>query len=261
MRRSAAEDDPLPLVEAGLRMACAQVGTVGSLGGFELFRIAHEHPFLRSIALPKGDPPDWRAELDGLVRAAAALGLVPRIELLVERRAGLRAALAHAGWLRTLSVPVLVIRPPKEPPTDPGALRLGRETPDDLVMATLAAQHAILGASPPSPAECASLRDCLGDGGVRTWVRLDETGRPIAAVSLLGGPPAVELAGLWTAPERRRTGLARGLAKTALAHAAEAGVELVWAGAASRASEALLRGLGMVAAGTLESWERPAAWP
>jgi hypothetical protein len=261
VRRDLEGEDPLPLVEAGLRTACAQVGTVEDLAAFELFEIPREHPFLRSMALPKADPPDWQAPLEELVRAAAARALVPRIELLVERRLGLRTALVRAGWLRTLSVPVLVIRPTAESRTRGSALRLGRETPEDLLVATLVAQHAISGASPPSPAECASLRGCLSEGGVRTWVRLDEAGRPIAAVSLLGGPPAVELAGLWTAPERRREGLGRDLARTALADAAETGVELVWAGAASRASEALLQDLGMLVAGTLESWERPAAWP
>lgn|GEM_PF-3486257 len=261
MRCGPEADDPLPLVEAGLRTACAQVGTVEDLGAFELFEIPREHPFLRSTALPKADPPDWQAALEELVRAAVARALVPRIELLVERRRGLRAALARAGWLKTLSVPVLVIRPTAESRAGGSALRLGRETAEDLSDATLAAQHVISGASPPSPAECAYFRHCLSEGGVRTWVRLDETGRPIAAVSLLGGPPAVELAGLWTAPERRREGLARDLASAALADAAEFGVELVWAGAANPGSSALLRGLGMRVAGTLESWERPAGWP
>jgi ribosomal protein S18 acetylase RimI-like enzyme len=252
------ELDPGALVEAGLATACGQAGAARSLLGFDLYRIPDEHPFLRSLALPRGDPPDWAGPLDELVRVCATLGLSPRLELLAQRRARLRAALAAAGWVRTLAVPVLAEPVRRAARAEGGAWRLDAAAPEDRLAATLAAQHAILGAAPPSAAELACFRACLADGDVRTWVRLDESGRPVAAVSLLGGPPAVELAGLWTRPDRRRRGLARSLARAALAGAAETGAQLVWAGAANAASEALLRGLGMTAIATLESWERPA---
>ncbi len=250
--------DLAALVEAGLRVACARAARPRPLAGFELFRIPVEHPFLRTLALPRAEPSEWGEPLRELVRVCAAEGLVPRIELLAQRREALRAALGAAGWIRTLAVPVLV----KE--VEPGAasaaadtvLRLEAASAWTLLAATLEAQHAILGAAQPRPAEEAAFRACLADGSVRTWVRLDEQGRPVAAASLLGGPPAVELAGLWTRPDRRRRGFARSVVRTALAAAGEGGCGLVWAGAANGASAALLESLGMVRLATLESWER-----
>lgn len=243
------------LVEAGLRAACAAAGPMRRLAGLELYRIPQDHPFLRSLALPCEEPGDWRAALGELVRACAGLGLVPRVELLAELRRGLRDALAELGFGRTLAVPVLVAPGAAAPPGGP-ALRLTAAAPAALLAATLDAQHAILGVPPPSPAERARWRACLAEGSVRAWVRLDEDGRPVAAASLLGGPPAVELAGLWTRADRRRRGLGRSVAAAALAGLGESGAALAWAGAASAASEALLAGLGMERIGTLESWER-----
>lgn len=248
----------MALVEAGLRAACDRAARARPIGAFELFRIPVEHPFLRALALPRAEPSGWEEPLRELVGCCAAEGLVPRIELLAERRPALRATLGAAGWIRTLAVPVLV------KPVDTGTasavtepvLRLEAASERPLLAATLEAQHAILGAAPPRPAEEEAFRACLADGSVRTWIRLDEEGRPVAAASLLGGAPAVELAGLWSRPDRRRRGLARSVARAALAAAGEGGCGLVWAGAASGASAALLGSLGMIRLATLESWER-----
>lgn len=246
------------LVEAGLRAACARAAPARPIGAFELFRIPVEHPFLRPLALPRAEPNGWEEPLRELLRCCSAAGLVPRIEVVAERRAALRAALGAGGWIRTLAVPVLVkpVAPGAASAVGEPAFRLDAATDRALLAATLEAQHAILGATPPRPAEEEAFRACLADGSVRTWVRLDEEGRPVAAASLLGGPPAVELAGLWTRPDRRRRGLARSVACAALAAAGEGGCRLVWAGAASGASAALLESLGMVRLATLESWER-----
>lgn len=258
-------------VEDALRAACARAAAARPLAGFDLFAIPAAHPFLRALALPRDADADGPAALAELVAVCRALGIVPRIELLAERRPKLRARLAASGWVRTLAVPVLARSiadepmpdaPPADAPPSDGAAPDGPARPLDaaadeaLLAATLEAQHAILGAASPSPAERAGFRACLADRSVRTWVRLDERGRPVAAASLLGAPPAVELAGLWCRPDRRRRGLARSVARAALIGAGEGGCRLVWAGAASAASAALLGGLGMVRSATLESWER-----
>lgn len=248
-------EDGAAAVESALRAACRTAAVPRPVAGFELYRIPPEHPFLRSLALPRDEAVDWSAALAELREECIGHGLVPRIELLAERRGRLRAALAAAGFLRTLAVPVLVARP--APMAGNGTIaRLAAESRQELLAATLDAQHAILGAAPPSPAERAAFRACLERGSVRTWVRLDEAGRPIAGASLLGAPPVVELAGLWTLPEHRRRGFGRGVAEAALGGAYAAGCRLVWAGAASTASLAVLRGLAMTPVGTLESWEK-----
>lgn len=248
--------DPVALVEAGLHAACERAVRARPIGAFDLFRIPVEHPFLRALALPRAEPGGWEEPLRELVGCCAVEGVVPRIELLAERRAALRAALGAEGWIRTLAVPVLVRAAGLEPAPAEPVIRLHAASERALLAATLEAQHAILGAAPPRPAEEEAFRACLADGSVRTWVRLDEKGVPVAAASLLGGPPAVELAGLWTRPGRRRRGFARSVARAALAAAGAGGCRLVWAGAASAASAALLESLGMVRLATLESWER-----
>jgi len=247
------------LVEAGLRAALAAAGCVHVLAGFDLYRVPVGHPFLHSLALPRGEPPaiaDRAEAIDELIRFCAALGLVPRIELVAERRAGLRDALAARGFRRAFAVPVLAAVPSQLDPGPGEALRLSGRTPERLLRATLSAQHRILGAAEPSPAEYAAWRACLEADTVRTWIRLDGQGEPAAAASLLGGAPAVELAGLWSRADLRGRGLARSVARAALAAAGEGGCLLVWAGAANPASLRLLSRLGLHPGGTLEGWER-----
>ncbi|MDW8371658.1 MAG: GNAT family N-acetyltransferase [Geminicoccaceae bacterium] len=250
---SLAPPDPRAAIEAALHVLCARAGTSLGLGRLRLHLVPASHPFLRTVALPLPGRGGWSEALDAL-RAARLLGAQARVELVAERWPEAEAALAAAGFVRTLAVPLLwwPAQAPVAAVAEP-CRRLGPETPAELLAETLALQHAQFGEPPPSAAERAHLLACLAEGSVRTWL-LVEDGRPVAAASLQGDALAAELVGLWTRPDRRRRGFARRVAAAALAaHDAEGG-RLLWAGAASPASEALLRSLGLVRVGTLEAW-------
>lgn len=250
-------DDPLEAVEDGLRAACAGAGPARPLGGLDLYRVPAEHPFLRTVALARGAPADPGPAIAALLAAAPAAGRrPPPVELVAERRPGLRAALAAAGFARALSAPLLV-GPPRPAAAAAGACRpLAPDAPEALLDATLEQQHRILGERPPSPAERAAWRRALAAGTVRTWVRV-QGGRPVAAASLLAAAPVAELAGLWTVPEERRRGHALAVAAAALDGHARAGGRLAWAAAEVPASARLLEALGLRRVGTLERWEPP----
>ncbi|MCX8100398.1 MAG: GNAT family N-acetyltransferase [Geminicoccaceae bacterium] len=250
----AAPSDPRAAIEAALHALCARAGTSLGLGRLRLHLVPASHPFLRTVALPLPGRGGWPQALAALRAAARLLEAPARIELVAERWPEAGAALAANGFARTLAVPLLwwPAQAPVAAVAEP-CRRLGPETPAELLAETLALQHAQFGEPPPSAAERAHLLACLAEGSVRTWL-LVEDGRPVAAASLQGDALAAELVGLWTRPDRRRRGFARRVAAAALAaHDAEGG-RLLWAGAASPASEALLRSLGLVRVGTLEAW-------
>lgn len=249
--------DPAAAIEAALHALCARAGTSLGLGRLRLHLLPTTHPFLRTVALPVPGRGGWGEALDALRAAMRLLGARGRIELVAERWPEATGALLAAGFARTLAVPLLWW--PAAAPiavAGEGCTRLGPEAPAELLAEALALQHAQFDEAPPSPAERAHFAACLAEGSVRTWL-LVEDGRPVAAASLQGDALAAELVGLWTRPDRRRRGLARRVAAAALAaHGAEGG-RLLWAGAASPASEALLVGLGLLPVGTLEAWTVP----
>ncbi len=242
-------------VEAGLAAALAAAGRLERLGALDLHLVPTAHPLLRSTALPREEPEDWHEALAALVAAARAAGCRPRVELVAERRPQLRAALARAGFLRRLAAPLLAAR--LDRPTLPTAYcrSLTADMPNELLDRFLVHQHAVFGEAPPGAAERAFWRECLGRGELRSWTVL-EADRPVAAASLLGGPPTAELAGLWTLPDRRRRGYGRTVASAVLAGHVATGGRIVWAVACDAASAALLAGLGLSRAGTFELWER-----
>lgn len=247
--------DPAAAIEAALHGLCARAGTSLGLGRLRLHLVPSSHPFLRTVALPLPGRGGWAEALDALRAAIRLLGAQARIELVAERWPEAGAALAAAGFARTLAVPLLWW-PAGVPVAAEACTRLGPETPAELLAETLALQHAQFGEPPPSAAERAHFAACLAEGSVRTWLMVED-GRAIAAASLQGDALAAELVGLWTRPDRRRRGFARRVAAAALAaHRAEGG-RLLWAGAASPASEALLVGLGLRPVGTLEAWTVP----
>lgn len=264
--------DGLGAIEAGLHEACARVVRGADLGALVWYRIPAEHPFLRSVALPGTSPATVSragvaSALEALRALARAAGCPARVELVAERRAGLRPALAAAGFVATLRAPLLAGRAwpvaataNAEPTFAPAApaprislVALSPDAPEALLDAVLEHQHAVLGEHPPSAAERTAWRAVLARGTVRSWGRFRD-GRPIAAASLLVAEGVAELAGLWTIAEERRRGHGRSVAAAALAGA---GGRLVWAAAELPASAALLRGLGLRRVGTFERWELP----
>ncbi|MDF1521272.1 MAG: GNAT family N-acetyltransferase [Trueperaceae bacterium] len=252
---------PLERLEAGMREAARHGRTVLATPGFAAcLHPTSAHPFL-SVAVPDGpDREDWPAALQALAATFAAHERAPRIEAFAELRPGLLAAADAAGWRRAMTAPVMVLDPADLAPAPPATGVVRTLDPDDdaRLEAALRGQHLAFGGTAGDPGELdwlPSLRDGLRRGSVRA-VAVDVDGRPVAGAVLQYGGGLAELAGVWTHPDARRRGHARGACHALLVAAFADGLELAWLSAAEGALR-LYEALGFVRVGTQVNLEAP----
>jgi hypothetical protein len=253
--RRAADDVVLERIERQLHASLALGSRSRQLGAFKLFVWPTPDPHYRNAAVPTAKPARWAAAIAELLTAFMAEGRPPRLEFFVERWPGLREALEAAGLEVQLEAPVMAI---ENPPSPTALLRLpqgtlmrlkGHESNDALFAILAAAGSAFGETATASRGEMAVLRQRLRADQIRAAVLWDD-GAPVAGASLVGTGPVRELAGVWTRPDRRRTGAAMRCCLNLIEGFFNSGGELAWLSAGSPASAALYARLGFHRIGT-----------
>ncbi|MEJ2288316.1 MAG: GNAT family N-acetyltransferase [Deinococcales bacterium] len=232
-------------VEAGALLACLIPG--------------EPEPFAH-VAVPAGpEPSDWHASVAALLSLSGSQGRVPRLEFMQELHPGLPRALEAAGFRRDGSAAVMVTAERAAAPPRPLGSSLHLV---DLAGATGATLDAFVTEQARAFGMKAAtgryflgrLRDGLSEGVVAAVVLLED-GIPVSGATLLLADEAAELAGVWTAPERRRRGFAFAVCQALLEIAAQAGVT-VWLSAADDVA-GLYRDLGFRPVGTQLDYSLP----
>lgn len=209
------------------------------------------------VAVAAGDDPGpgpdaWRPPIATLLAAGRSVGGVPRVEIMRELHPGLPAALEEAGFRLSSADPVMVAPCPVVVPTiRPPATRcldLQEATAHQLLAFADAQSRAFGMAEATGRAFLGRLREGL-ESGEDLGGALLEGGTLVAGATLLRGGPAAELAGVWTASERRRRGLASYVCQRVSGQSAEAGIDTAWLSAA-RGAEGLYHGLSFRRVGT-----------
>ncbi len=246
----------------GLRSASAATRTTVAVDGFTLY-LAHDsaNPSM-SLAVPvAAERGDWGPALAALPAVFAAHGRSARIEAFAEIHPALLRAADDAGWRHVMAAPVLTLAPGSLAPDRPGAgafVWLAPDQPDRIEVA-LRGAHLAFGGAEDDPAAldwAPQLVRGLRQGTLLAGaVDVDGLPRSGAVVQLGGG--VGELAGVWTHPGFRRSGLARRACHALLAGAFARGVTTAWLSAADGALELYLD-LGFVRVGTQVNLEPPA---
>jgi hypothetical protein len=229
-------------------------------GAFTVYVWPHSDVFYRTRALPVARPrAGWREEIRAMLKPFAAVGRVPRLEIIEELWPDLPRALLDAGFACEMRAPILVAEPGSAGEDEDGvAALLDASTPQERLAALIATAEATYGmpAREPPAGELAQLPRELRDGTTIAAACLDG-GRFVAGASLIGVAEEAELAGVRSAPGHRRRGLAAAACRRVLARFARLGGELVWLSAGDEGSERLYRSLGFRHAGTQLNMVRP----
>lgn len=280
--------DALRRAEASLRAYAHRGRQRIEVGAFTYFVTTNNpHPFL-SVAVPvpeedahrhlgsRGTPSEqrrseraspWDGSIERLARAAEDHGHRPRLEYMAELHPRLAPALLEAGFHETGNAPVMVLSSVPAPPREAGpgthaVVASSHVEHRDLAEVDEATLRDYVDGQSTAfdiPLENGRawlpvLRDGLRDRTVRAAL-LESDGRVLAGATLQIAEPAAELAGVWTAPELRRRGLASRLCRRLLRDAAMAGVHEVWLSAAEGAL-GLYLALGFRRVGTQRNFER-----
>lgn len=209
---------------------------------------------LMHVAVPSGpEPSDWGPSVAALVALRRTHGAVPRLEFMTELHPGLPEALEREGFVRASADPVmtaeLAAAEDGEPTADGTYRRL--EAGDRSLLAAFVETQASAFGMPPATgyAFLERLRAMLAGGAVLAAALLEDGAPTSGAVLQLSRSGWAELAGVFTAPARRRRGGAQRVCRRLLADARAEGVTHAWLSAAEEA-RGLYERLGFVAAGT-----------
>lgn len=233
------------VVAAGALLAC--------------FAVDRDHHLLQ-VAVPAGpEPRHWSDSVQALLGLQRDHGGVPRLEYMEELHPGLGAALSASGFVLEGRAPVMVAelssrRPPRAAPRSDRVDLAGAAGPT--LRRYLLEQARAFGMPVDTGlAFLARLRAGLADGSVLAEALYDGD-RPVSGATLQVGGTWAELAGVWTAPERRRRGLAFRVCDGLLAAGTERGLAGAWLSAAPEAVELYLR-LGFRPVGTQINFAAP----
>lgn len=266
----------LAAVEAQFLAAMATDATTVETPAFRVHLWPEPDPFYRNVAVPTHRVADWATAIAAMRQAFAAADRAPRLEFIEDLWPDLAPALTEAGFAAASRMPVMIgaDRPP-EAPADPAAGRpvthLDGATGRELLEAYLEVANAAFG-QPLPPAtrsrEVALLASGLARGRCQISVIIDETGNVLAGAGLIGitrlplgggtPVPVAELAGVWTAADHRRCGLARRVTAAVLDRFASTG-GVAWLAAKGERSAALYARLGFRAIGHQRTFSEPAA--
>ncbi len=266
----------LAAVEAQFLAAMATGATTVETPAFRVHLWPEPDPFYRNVAVPTHRVAKWAPAIAAMRQAFAAADRAPRLEFLEDLWPDLSPALIDAGFAAASRMPVMIAtdRPP-ESPADPASGRpvthLDGATGREVLEAYLEVANAAFG-QPLPPAtrsrEVALLESGLERGRCRIGVIFDEAGDVLAGAGLIGitslplgggAPvPVAELAGVWTAADHRRCGLARRVTAAVLDRFASAG-GVAWLAAEEERSAALYARLGFREIGHQRTFSEPAA--
>ena len=232
-------------------MAVSAVGReVVEEGPFRAFVAARSADYLLSFATPSGPKPaEWGPAIESLLALFGARRRKLRLEYFEELYPTLGPALERAGIRLEKTAPALVLQRGKlRPQLRATGGRYVNLTADGMEP-FLVAQNNAFGMDPARALEWQStLQASLEAGSVMMAATIiDET--PVSGASIMIGGGAGELAGVWTARDRRRQGLSGDLCSRLLMDYFVAGHELAWL-SADGDSWALYRKLGFTPVGT-----------
>lgn len=247
--RAQAREGRLAL-EAGSLLACLTPG--------------EPEPLLQ-VAVPTGiEPDDWGPSVTALLALQRTHGGVPRLEFMQELHPGLAVALERRGFRLSSSAAVMVASATELAPPPASGLPLRcldlAAAPAGALRAFVEAQAQAFGMHVTTGyAFLPRLQAGLANGRIRGVALLDGDA-PVSGATLLaaGGSAelAAELAGVWTAAERRRRGLAFAVCARLLADAQASGLVEVWLSAATEAV-GLYHRLGFHRVGTQLNYAPP----
>lgn len=218
-------------------------------------------PFYRNVAVPVREVAQWRPAVGEMVRLFEARARTPRLEFFAELWPSLPPALEAAGFETDQEATVMIRgrMPPLGTASHPAPVLLGAATPASFLDALFSAAADAFGEPRLrlDAAELARLREGLARGATHVAVAIED-GRPVSSASLIGMGGTAELAGVWTARDRRRRGLATSVCSRLLHDFFARGGELAWLSAADDGGERLYRRLGFMACGTQLNCSLPA---
>jgi ribosomal protein S18 acetylase RimI-like enzyme len=246
-------------IEANMRAVGRQERTVITRTHFEIFISPGELQHLNFATPLAPDPADWSEAIAAMQAVFAQHGKRPYLEFIADLHPTLALALVQAGLVCESRAPLMVLDlahlgPPPEPP--PPAVYQPLTADDETFLKTyLRRQSVAYGGDGDEDALgwLPHLRSGLQNGRVLGAVLLQGDEMLSGAVIQLGGGSAAgeigELAGVWTAPQRRNRGLAYALCHRLLGDYAAAGHDRCWLSAAEGAQR-LYEKLGFVQVGT-----------
>ena len=242
-----------------LAHACSHRVTVAA-GSLTACLTAGEREPLLQVALASGhDPHSWDASVAALLALRTTHGTVPRLEYLEELHPTLWPALQRAGFRMSSRAAAMVATAaevePRPWPATARYLDLAAASESDLVSYVAEQARAYDMPARTGRAFLPSLRRGLATGTSLAATAIVD-GAMVSGASLLLAPDSAELAGVWTAPERRRLGLASSLCTRLLAEAGARGVDHVWLSAADDVA-GLYHGLGFRRVGTQVNVDPP----
>jgi ribosomal protein S18 acetylase RimI-like enzyme len=259
-----ADASHLARLQAQFMRAMASASEVVDAAAFRIFIWPGGDLFYRNVAVPVAPAADWRDAIGAMQAVFARAGRTPRLEFFEELWPALPAALERQGFVREMRAPAMTLTrhelsPAAMASADEPRPRLLSAAAGDLELATFLTFQARIfqGESYAATAEdVRQLRLALGRGATLA-AAIMEDGRPIAVGSLVGVGRDAELAGIATAPARRRAGLAEQVCRTLLDRFFAGPGELVWLSAGGPGSDRLYRKLGFATAGTQLNYGLP----
>lgn len=266
----------LAAVEAQFLAAMATGAITVETPAFRVHLWPEPDPFYRNVAVPTHQMADWAAAIMAMRQAFAAADRPPRLEFIEDRWPDLAPALAEAGFAAASRMPVMIAmdrspEAPADPATERPVTHLDGSTRGEVLEAYLEAANAAFG-QPLPPAtrgrEVALLETELARGRCQIGVIMNSAGDVLAGAGLIGitrlplgggaAVPIAELAGVWTAADHRRCGLARRVTGAVLDRFTSTG-GVAWLGAKGGRSAALYAGLGFRAIGHQRTFSEPSA--
>jgi len=252
----------LTQIEANMRAVGRQERRVIGLVGFEIFISSGQLDHLTfAVPLP-AEPTHWAGAVAEMQAIFAQYDKRPRLEYIADLRPELGSALEQAGLVCESRVPVMVLAmdnlaSPVQPP--PAQYRRLKADNDPLLKAYLMNQSVAYGGSggPDALDWLSNLQRGLANGGLMGAV-LERAGEIVSGAVIQIGGGIGELAGVWSAPQRRGQGLAFALCQRLLADYTAVGHPHCWLSAAEGAQR-LYEKLGFVYVGTQLNYGRPAA--
>jgi ribosomal protein S18 acetylase RimI-like enzyme len=250
----------LTQIEANLRAVGRQERELIVREHFEIFISPSADDWLSFAAPLPSDPVDWTAAVNDMTAVFHQRAKRPRLEYIADLHPQLAPALERAGFVCESRVPAMSLEMVRLAPPAPQLpqSRYQRLTAADesLLKQYLMSQSVAFGGAGGEEALgwLTNLRQGLANDRVMTAVLWQADEMASGAVIQIGAGIG-ELAGVWSAPQRRNFGLAYALCRQLLSDYAAAGYDFCWLSAAEGAQR-LYEKLGFTPVGTQVNYGR-----